>query len=392
MERRRFLAAAGAAAAAALAGCTGGPDRELPAVPTGAWRQHAADSANTAATDAAVPTRANPAWDEGEAHRAAPLVADGTVYTVDDAVEALDAKTGERLWDVDLDGEADHTPALGDGRLVVAADQQVVALAPDSGEQLWSTSVARPVQGPVTLPLDADLATLPVGEAGLVALAPDSGEERWTDETVSPRPAAVDDGVYVTGYRPDGDTGVLRALDPATGTRRWSVDLETPDAAPVVIGDGLLVADGGTLAVHDPADGARRRELGSFGTRIPERPAVADGTVFVVTADNALAAVDLADGTERWRADVSVDTDAGPSVGTEAVVVGAKDLPTESLGGVLALDRADGSSRWEHEIDGFDVTVSTPPALANGAVYYASNESLGIVALGDLPPLDADTE
>lgn len=393
MNRRRFLAAVGAAGVGALAGCVGGPDRELPAVPTGDWRQHAADHANTAATDAAVPPRANPAWDVGEGHRAAPLVADGTVYTVADAVEALDARTGERLWDVDLDGDADYTPALGDDRLVVAADQQVMALSPDDGERLWSVQVSGPVQGAVTLAPDANLVTLPVGEARLTALMLESGEEHWIDETVSPRPAAVtDDGVYLTGYLSDRDTGVLRALDPATGTRRWSVDLETPDAAPVVINDGLLVADGGTIAVHDTADGVRQRELGSFGDRIPERPGVADGTVFVVTADYALAAIDLADGTERWRADVSVDTDAGPSVGAEAVVIGVQDLPTESLGGVLALDRADGTPRWEHEIEGFDVTVSTPPALADGAVYYASNESRGVVALGDLPPVDTEAE
>jgi outer membrane protein assembly factor BamB len=159
----------------------------------------------------------------------------------------------------------------------------------------------------------------------------------------------------------------------------------------VVTGDGLLVADGGTLAVHDPGDGSRRRELGSYGERIPERPAVADGTAFVVSYSGDLVAVGLADGTERWRAEVSVDTDAGPSVGAEAVVVGAYDLPTESLGGVVALERTDGSARWEHEIEGFDVTVSTPPTLADGAVFYASNESLGVVALGDLPPLETET-
>jgi len=393
VNRRRFLAAAGAAGVGALAGCVGGPNRELPAVPTSDWPQHAADHANTAATDAGVPTRANPAWDEGETHRAAPLVADGTVYTVANAVEALDARTGEYLWDVDLDGDADYTPALSDGRLVVPADQQVTALSPDDGERLWSVQVSGPVQDAVTLAPDADLVTLPVGEARLTALTLESGEERWIDETVSPRPAAIgDDGVYLTGYRPDGNTGVLRALDPTTGARRWSVDLESPDTAPVVTDDGLLVVDGGTLAVHDTADGARRRDLGSFGDRIPERPAVADGTVFVVTADNALAAIDLSDGTEQWRADVSVDTDAGPSVGAEAVVIGAQDLPTESLGGVLALDRADGTPRWEHEIEGFDVTVSTPPILADGVVYYASNESRGVVALGDLPPVDTETE
>jgi len=399
MDRRRFLAAAGAAAAAALAGCSGGPDRDLPTTPTGDWRAYAADAANTAAADAAVPPRGNPAWDEGDVHTAAPLALADAVLAAGDDVELLDGRTGESRWSAELDDDVDHTPAATDDRVVVADEGAVVALSRDDGAELWSTPLDRQARDAVSVHAGAGLATVPVGDVGLVAFDLGSGERLWTDRTLGARPAAfgaAPDGdgtaaVYVTGYRADGDTGVCRRLDP-DGTRRWSVDLAGPDTAPVVTDEGLLVGDGGTLAVRDPADGSRRRTLGSFGERVRERLAVADGTAYVVGDGGDLVAVAFEDGSERWRADVSVMADAAPAVGADAVVVGARELPEDSLGGILALDRADGTPLWSHEIEGFDVAVSAPPVPADGAVYYSSSESLGVVALGDLPPLSTDTD
>jgi outer membrane protein assembly factor BamB len=393
MRRRRFLAGVGAAAAAALAGCFGGPNRELPAAPGGAWRQHAADTVNTAATDATVPPRGNPAWEEGDIHTAAPLALDDAVLAPGDEVELLDGRTGETRWEANFNEDVDHTPAATDDRVVVPAEGRVVALSLEDGAELAAPLTRRP-QGSATVHADAGLVTVPVGDVGLTAFDLASGEELWTEETTNASPAAVAEGVdgpslYLTGYRPASDTGVLRRLNP-DGTHRWSVNLGGPDTVPVVTEDGLLVGDDGTLAVHDPADGSRERTLGTFGNRVRERLAVADGTAYVVSDDSDLVAVDVADGTETWRADVSVMADAAPSVGAETVVVGARDLPEDSLGGILALDRSDGSPRWGHEIEGFDVAVSAPPVVADGAVYYSSNESIGVVALGDLPPLETE--
>lgn len=378
MTRRRALAA-GASALAALAGCTG-PGRELPERPTGDWRHRAADAANTAAADVSVPPRGTPAWDAGE-DRAAPLVADGTVYTVGGEVAALDAKTGEESWVADLEDGAQHAPALADGHLVVGDDRRVVALDPSDGSERWTASMDRIADGPVTAAAGPGIATVPVGETGLVGVDLASGDRLWTDDGRGTRQAAIADGtVYATGWAADGETGTLRALDPADGSRRWETDLDDPDAAPVVTGEGLLVADAGTLALHDPAAGDRRRELGSFGEEIWTSPAVADGTAYVA-GDDGLVAVSLADGTVEWRADVTPYPDVGVTVGRDAVVAGDNDLP-----GVVAFERADGRRRWERQVDGFDAVVSTPPVLADGAVFYGSNESLGIVALGDLPP------
>jgi outer membrane protein assembly factor BamB len=139
------------------------------------------------------------------------------------------------------------------------------------------------------------------------------------------------------------------------------------------------VVDPGTLAVHDPATGERRRELGSFGERIDVAPAVADGTAYV-GGDDGLAAVSLADGTVEWSADVTVTAGTGRTVGRDAVVAPVTDGP-----GVVAFERSGGGRRWEYQIDGFDAAANTSATLTENAAFVVTNDSTGVVALGDLP-------
>lgn len=392
MNRRAFLAAA-ASAGVAVAGCLGGSGRSLPGDPTGDWTHHAHDARNTGAADVVVPERGNPAWDTGAAHVAAPLVDDGTVFSVAETATALDAKTGEQRWEVDLPGSAEQTPALDDAQLFVGTDQQLVALRREDGSDQWSIDLPRPARRPVTVAADPSLVTVPLtarqNAPDLVAYDTETGDEVWTDRTRAARTTAIADGtVYVTGYKRDGDTGVLRALDVTDGSQLWDAELDSPDTPPIVADAGVLVGDGGTLAVHDPSGGTRRRSLGQFGGRIEAPPAVAGDVAFVTSSDGAIVAVSVTNGDELWRQDAGVVAGTGISVGRETVVASATNLPFASLAGIAAYARSDGTARWDHAIEGFDAYPSTPPVLGDGAVFYVSNESSGVVALGDLPPRD----
>lgn len=382
LTRRKALAA-GATALPLLAGCFG-PNRTLPERPTGEWRHHAHDAQNTGSADVTVPPRATPAWDAGEAHVAAPLVGDGTVYSVAQEVTALDAKNGNVTWETDLSGKADHTPALLDDVLIVAAADQLVALDRADGEEVWVTSLSGIATGAVTATTDPSLVTVPVEDKHLQAVDPETGDRLWTDSTQVANQAAIAGGtVYVTGYRQDGESGVLRAVVAADGSEQWAVDIDHPDTVPVVANEGLLVGDAGTLAVHNPTDGTRQRILGDFDHNIYPPPAVTGDTAFLASGEGVLHAISIADGSTRWRTDAHVT--AGITVGREAVVAPVRNLPESDLPGIVAFELSNGFPRWEHPIEGFDVVVSTPAVLADGAVFFTSNESIGVVALGDLP-------
>lgn len=389
---RRDALLAGAGTLVVLAGCFDRPTRSLPKQPTGEWRHRAHDAYNTGSADVAVPPRGTPAWEQGEAHRTAPVISDGTVYSVGDEVTAVDAQTGKTQWETNLTGKADFAPALLGDHLFVAANdppnQHIVALAHDDGTEMWSTSLPEPVRGALTVTDEPPLVTVPLGETRLLAVDPQTGDQMWHEATVGARQTAIADStVYVAGYRQDGDTGVLRALSATDGSRLWETDLEHPDGPPIVVNDELLVADSGTLAIHNREDGARLRELGTFGDRIHPSPVVADRRAFV-PADGDIVAVSVADGSREWRTNVPVTAGSGVTVGRDAVVAAVTNLPREKHAGIAAFERADGTTRWTHEIEGFHAAASAAPVLADGAVFYASNERFGIVALGDLPPKD----
>ncbi|MFT4909551.1 MAG: outer membrane protein assembly factor BamB [Natronomonas sp.] len=388
IQRRAFLAAT-AASVGAIAGCFGTSNQALPNEPTGDWRQQAHDSHNTGVSDVAVPDRGNQAWDAGDAGSIEPLVADGMVYSVGASATALNAQTGDQEWKYDFSAQTGPTPTVTENHLLIPAEQQLVALNRSDGSEEWSRSLPRPAEGALTA--GPSIITLPLtgrrGETGLIAYDSTTGERLWSHSTLAARTTAInDDRVYVTGYLQDGNAGVLRALSTADGSLLWETELDHPDTEPVVANDGLLVTDEGTLAVHDPEDGTRVRSLGTFGDRLGTPPAVSNGTAFLGTRNQEIVALSIDDGSTIWQQSGSATR--GISVGREAIVISGESLPEASLAGVAALDRSNGTVQWERQIEGFDAYPSTAPVLTDGAVYYTSNASSGVVALGDVPSDD----
>lgn len=385
MHRRAFLVAT-AGSLSMTSGCLGGSSRPLPDTPRGEWAQRSADRGNTSASDVTVPDRGNRAWDRGDAGSIEPLVADGMVYSIGAEATALDARTGELAWDYEFSEQTAATPVLTEDFFVVAAGRRLLALNRDDGSEEWSVELPRPAERAMTL--DPPLLTVPLtgrrDATGLIAFDADSGDRLWDHSVLAVRTTAIDDErVYTTGYRQDGDTGILRALSVADGSVVWERELDHPDTAPVLAGGEVLVADEGTLAVHDKTDGLRQRSLASFGDRINQPPALRDGVVYVGIDSQEIVALSLEDGSIQWRREGSAYR--GISAGRERVVTSGESLPTKTLAGLAAFDRSDGSVLWEHQIEGFDAFPSTAPVLAEGAVYYSSNDSSGVVALGDLP-------
>lgn len=359
-----------------LAGCTG-PNRSLPDPPTGEWRQRAHDAGNTGAAEVAVPERVAPAWEAGEIHTAAPVIADGTVYTVDDSVTALDGRIGELHWETDLPGDARHAPALtADGLLVATDDSRLLSLTVSDGTERWN--VRLPGRPDDALTVAGDDVVVPCNAGGTVAYATADGAERWRHPfRAAEQPAVGDETVYVTGFPAGRDAVELLALARADGTERWRHTLDELPATPTLAPGRLLVLDGDVLFALDPTSGEEIWSTRVGGGVLNAPPAVADGTIYA--PGDGVWALSLDDGTKQWHTEGTVTVDTGVAVGRNAVVTAFTDVP-----GVVALDRADGSTVWEQQIDGFDVSVTVPPAIADGAVFFTSNDHVGLVALGDL--------
>jgi outer membrane protein assembly factor BamB len=114
---------------------------------------------------------------------------------------------------------------------------------------------------------------------------------------------------------------------------------------------------------------------GSFGSS----PVVVDGTVYAVSGDGVVHAVDLGSGKERWNVRLGAEASASP------LVVGQQLVAADGAGTIHALALADGSAAWTFRADG---PISGSPdligdhviAATHSGTVYALDPSTGAVA------------
>jgi len=249
---------------------------------------------------------------------AAPTVADGVVYVaVQGKLAALDLTTGDELWNQD---RAPGYPWLGTLAAIAVADgTALVAFNRDDGLTGWNATTGAPLwanTGGATVAINAtpivDGGVLYMvnarGEASAAELA--TGRVLWTRGTtdggfdwgysVTAAPALADGRLFVPTQWDD-----LVALDAATGAELWRY--ATPGgplnfahyrssqagfvASPVVTGDRVWVGrPDGVLAALDAADGAERFTV-ELGAPIASAIAAAGGYLIVATYDGSVHAL-----------------------------------------------------------------------------------------------------
>ncbi|MBD3240502.1 MAG: PQQ-binding-like beta-propeller repeat protein, partial [Chitinivibrionales bacterium] len=249
----------------------------LVASPHADWAQYGADASRSNVCDAApelplhpvwelIPSRPPaPAWPEPgkELHRLdfdyafQPVMADGAVFagsSSDDAVRAVDARTGTVLWRLTLNGPIRFAPVYGPGRLYVGADDgYLYCLNARDGAVEWRFRAAP----------DDDLL---IGNGRMISRWPVRGGP------------VLDNGIlYVAAGMWPAHGIHLYALDANDGTVRWHngrsgtmyMDLPHPTAAGfsgvcpqghlLVHGDDLIVPAGRSVpAVFDKNTGDLR--------------------------------------------------------------------------------------------------------------------------------------
>lgn len=152
------------------------------------------------------------------------------------------------------------------------------------------------------------------------------------------RPVVDDAHVYTH----DLDTHVY-AVDRDTGDAVWTRDVSDPLASPAIANDRLVLVTATATLGLDPATGDTRWRTthGSTGL-FAGRPVVHDGLAYV-PAGLDLLALDVSDGTERWRHTTGLDTTTTPAVTDDAVYYGDADT------NLYALDLATGTVDWRYK-------------------------------------------
>ena len=277
------------------------------------------------------------------------LAADGWVYTVQadrgtvvtgtrgGGVQAWEAATGEKLWEMTGLQSDFETPSAGPqihGDTVYTwGDGRLFALDARSGAERWSYPVGdASVTGgvPVRLLPAPDGALYVCAGSRVFALEQTSGVERWRFDAPAaflcppayqPGPSVAGGGLYLADY-----LGTVYALDCANGHDRWRLATEARQSIePVVVADGLVhLGSGSALYTLDAVSGTPRWRFPAGG-EVVGSPVVAEGRLHFGSADHCLYTLDAVGGQLRWKLATGGEITGSPVVAAGVVYACSKD-------------------------------------------------------------------
>lgn len=288
---------------------------------------------------------------------ASPVVSGGKVYVLDAEVNvsAYDAKSGDRLWRVDLTpNDEDAEEGFGGG---VAVDNDkvfvstgfgfVAALNAKNGQEIWRRSATVPFRAaPV---VNGGRVFVATQENQLMALAEDDGRVLWDHRGIAEsagilgsNSVAVSGDLVVVPYT----SGELFALNVRNGRAVWS---------------DTLARSGGLTPLSSLAD-------------ISGRPVIDRGLVFANSHAGRLVAIDMRTGERAWTIDVG---------GTQRPwVVGDYVYVITDNAQVLCVRRADGRVRWIHQLAAYRDPEGRRGAIAWSGPVLVSDRLIAVSSEG----------
>ncbi|WP_255169295.1 PQQ-binding-like beta-propeller repeat protein [Natrononativus amylolyticus] len=382
------------------------------------WNQFRGDGRNSGRrSELEGPERLETAWtaDPAGAIRTDPVLDRAAVYVgTDRALYAFGRKDGHRRWVLERLESAPVTPVVTRDRCFVATTGGAVfALEATTGDRLWETALAGDLDPDAALTVADDL--LVVGtSAGVTALETTTGDERWSREATggvvgSP---AVDDGrvyvgtteqvVHAYDLDGEGDESEERvdagpAAEPGTdeATSRGALDAsksisldamaqeeetDSSDARWTAPINGTIVdaptVDGGRVYVADDAgrlfslDGETGQTYFTYETdgAFTAAPTVVGDAAFVAGDDNYVHIVETSFGTRKLRGwlfskkGIALDS----AIRANPVVAGDVLCASDADGTMYGIDVADPDFEWQF---GLESPATSTPAVAEGRLY-----------------------
>ncbi|WP_421709244.1 PQQ-binding-like beta-propeller repeat protein [Algihabitans sp.] len=322
---------------------------------------------------------------------AEPVISNGRVYAMDarSQVSALEAASGRRLWQIELEAEDDSffgggVAVAGDRVFVTTGFGGIFALEAGSGAIVWQTAAAAPVRAAPSY-ADGRVFVITLDNQTL-ALDAETGEQLWQHNgiqeiagLVGAAPPAIDGSVVIVPYT----SGEVFALLADSGRVLWSDGLMSARrsaqvaglahirAMPVIDRDVVIaVGHSDRTAAIDLRRGLRVWEQELGGT---SRPWVAGDFIFMLTNDSQVVAVTRNRGQVRWvhqlRRYEDEDDLEDPVVWSGPVLAGDRLLLGSDLGTAVALSPYSGEKVADFDLPG---PVAVGPVVADGALFFVT--------------------
>lgn len=324
---------------------------------------------------------------------AAPVVADGRVFTMDAGTTVTATSTGGgTLWSTDLTasfdkggGQSSGGLAAGNGRLYATTGYgELVALDAASGAVLWRQRVDAPISGaPAT---DGNAVYVSGRDGSAWAVDAGSGKVIWQVVGTPGKAAYVGTAAPTVGDRavifPSSAGDLMAVLKIGGGTKVWQASLAgkrlgrayaltydvTGDA--VIAGKTLFAGSGSGRTVAMSASSGER--IWSAGEGALGPVAVAGGSLFLVNDEAKLVRLNAETGEVIWSVAMPYFTKdkikrrKGIHAHYGPVMAGGRIMVVSSDGLLRAFDPTDGSLTYTAEIPG---GAAAQPAVAGGTLY-----------------------
>jgi outer membrane protein assembly factor BamB len=350
------------------------------------WPMTGRDAAHTGTADGPAPPYRE-AWRTSfpGGLAAGPVVVEGIVIGLGrDRIVALDARSGETVWEAERSTGRSGSPGVSGGLVIHASGREsessVVARSLDDGRERWRVFPGSSVRAGLVAEGERVYAATVEGE--VLALDVVDGEEAWRldlDGSVEAAPA-VSEGVLVVALEQrSAGTSAVVAVDTETGEEEWRFTSlpSGAGATPPSVADGVAYVGAADARVHalDLDTGAERWSTRTQSTFVLPPPVFTASQVPAVAADPIVADIahlerfDARTGRERWSFRF---LDGLYRSGVAAV--GGYALVGDFSGGLSAVDLDSGLLVWEIDLGR---GPATSPA-ADGVRVYA-----GLVGLKD---------
>lgn len=331
---------------------------------------------------------------------ASPIVADGKVFAMDAKaqVNAIDAKTGKKIWRIDMAPEGEKGEAGFGGGLSYDMDRlfvsngfgHILALDPDTGEEIWKREFGVPFHFAPTV--SAGRVFVTTVDNQLHAVSSFDGTSLWSHRGITEAAGILSD----TNPAVDGDlviapfsSGEVTALRVQNGQQAWTDQLvksgrqtaisniSSIAGRPAVDGGQIIaISHSGRLVSIDRRAGERIWTRNIGGTQTPW---ISGEYVYVITSDAEVICMTRRDGRIRWIAQLTQFEDRGGDDRVHwngPVLAGNQLVAFSSHGRFVALSPYTGAVLQAGKSGG---GVNTDPIVADG-IFYVLNEDAEIVA------------